>query len=163
VIRKGFTLIECLIYLVLIAFIATISISAIKQLWDVCIRSEKKRTLLINMMAAHDVLLHDLQQAPQTKKKWKICDASCLIWRNQNEEDRGWVHEEGSLFRITGIYDSKKKSWQKKSKNLVAPGIQKVQFTYCGSSEISHIDFALQDSYYTVQNRAILAKRELYE
>jgi prepilin-type N-terminal cleavage/methylation domain-containing protein len=161
--KNGFTLIELMCYLTLLAFIALASMHWVVQVWKTCLTYEKKRVFLINVMAAHDSLLRDIIEAPRMLTQWKMKEPSRLIWRTNNHNDLCWMQEKDTLVRIEGIFDSKKQVWQKKAKNMVVPDIKTVQFDcHSNKTEMLYIDFTVANADFRVDNRGILMQRSLH-
>jgi hypothetical protein len=159
--RSGMTILEVLIYLTLstvITILATqLMVQVIKQ-----VRAEgHKRTAWINLIAAHDQLCRDLQEAPSTSDRWKTRSSHCLIWQLDDENDRGWLYEENKLMRIEGHYDGTKGCWLKQSKNLVVADLPTFRCQCIGNQEILYCDCILADTYRTITNRVTFLKRRI--
>lgn len=159
--RTGFTILELLIYLTLFALISTATIRFIVTLWQTCRDQEKKQASLIQLSAAHDLLMRDLQMAPAEKNKWKIRSGSALIWSQEATKDIGWLNQNDSLVRIEGVYNAKKGVWQKKIKSLVLPSATKIQFACHEDNQIICIDFVIADAHHTMENTCMPLKRSL--
>ncbi len=152
------TLIELIIYLALFTFIAMASMNFIVRFWHISLQYQKKQVSLINLMAAHDLLLYDIRHAPDSKTAWKVQKETELIWQ-QDTTDIGWLYEKEALFRIEGIYKAKEEVWHTKTKNLVVPALKSVLFTYHGNGQVRWVDFSFIDAYHTINARAILLER----
>ncbi len=159
--RKGVTIIEFLVYLAIFSLIIMISMDWIVRLWQTCLFYSKKRVCLVNLSAAHDMLIRDLQNAPSSAANWKMKTTSQLIWTASTKKDICWMYENNTLVRIEGSYNEKKKQWKKKTKNLVASSIKKANFTCKEEGQIGYVDFTIADAYYTMNNSVMLLKRSL--
>lgn len=157
--NSGMTLIELIVYLALFTFIAMASISFITRFWQTSMQYQKRQVSLINLMAAHDLLCNDIRHAPRNKTAWKMRHATELIWQRQDGIDIGWLYENEALFRSEGLYNEKEGIWHKRTKNLVAPALQKVLFTCHGNEDIAWVDFSLIDAYHTIDARVILLQQ----
>lgn len=144
--NEGMLLIELLLYLTLFTGMALVTMRWAVGMWQISYHMQKKRTALLHIISAHDLLVHDLQQV--LPDAWQLHESTCLIWQGL-DEDKGWLYEKESLWRIQGIYNNPEKQWYKKSKNLVAPGLKKVHFTYRGA----WIDCTLENEYYAINTR----------
>lgn len=155
--NEGILLVELMVYLVLFTGITIATIRWAAGVWQTSCYFQQRRIALINLMAAHDLLVHDIQQAPKDAQKWKLYTPHCLIWQG-SVDDIGWLYDKESLWRIQGIYT--KGQWHKKSKNLAAPAIKKVCFTY-HAGDNPWIDCTLENSYGAITTRIACDERVL--
>ncbi len=148
--RKGFTLLEVIIYILLFSFITLATSLWIARLWQFCVAKEKKQVSLITLYCAHDILSRDICNAPADKTKWKENNETCLIWHTQ-KGDIGWTQDDGQLVRIEGRYNKKQKKWTKKTKNKLAT-TKRVQFKVVGDTYIDYVEFTIADDITSVKN-----------
>ncbi len=139
---NGFTLLEMMLYVLFVSFIATATASWMVRLWTASTARNKKQAMLITLYTAHDMLVRDIHDASTDRSKWKEIGTECIIWHTK-EGDVGWQREQEQLVRRDGRYSAKKKQWGKQTKNLIADHIDEVRFVCTGDPEISHISFAI--------------------
>lgn len=114
---NGYSLIEYCVYL------ACCAVSALIISWYVLdflkISQKHFHHEQLAYLGAIQLLGNDLLYAPQDRHKWHRIQVDSLIWKN-HIQDVGWYLHNNNLWRITGHYDSKKGTWGKHKKNLIA-------------------------------------------
>ena len=138
----GFTLLEIMLYLLFVSFIATATASWMVRLWQALRARNAQQESLIALYTAHDMLLRDVNAAPADRKQWKEMELECIIWHTKAGEV-GWQREQKQLIRREGRYHHKKKQWSKQTKNLIAHQVDTVCFMCKGEPEIAHVAFSL--------------------
>ena len=155
---EGMTLLDFMIYLLLLAMITTLSASWVARLWPSFMAQTRKRASLVTLYTAHDVLRRDLKKAPHSTDGWKKRDSSFIVWKN-GEKDVGWKKENNTLVRITGRFDAKKEVWKKSTKSMIAKQIDTVSFAVKGS--IDAVSFTLKEGNVVVTNEVRFETRKL--
>lgn len=148
--REGFTLLELLIYILFLSFIALAAATLMVRLWQASSNRHKKQESLITLYTAYDMLLRDIHQATADREQWKEVDKECIIWRTKRG-DVGWQREDEQLVRREGRYHKKKNRWSKQTKNLIAKHVDAVQFVCVGEPEIAHVSFFITTGSTTVE------------
>ncbi len=156
--RLGFTFIEVLIYLCLFAVIATASASWIAHLWTMFVNQSGKRTTLLNLYSAHDVIMRDARSAPQDPSKWKKRDTNFILW-NCGEKDIGFMVEKDSLMRVEGTFDGER--WQRVTKSVLIKPIEQVSFRVQENGTIISVQFSIVSKDLSVENTVFLNQRKL--
>ncbi len=156
--RKGFTLIEFMVYLTLFAVIVLAMASWISQLWPFYMKLTKQRVALINLHTAHDLFIRDIRTAPIDLKKWDILSDEKIIWNNKDNYI-SWEKRKDALIRIEGNYNSVKKQWGKKSQSLLVKPIDIVQFKVHGKEQIKRVSFIFKQEEIMVKNEISLCRK----
>ena len=146
--RNGFSLLEFLIYFTLLSFLATTIFSWLARSHHILKNRSKQAAGLLQLYAAHDVLVRDLHAAPALREHWKKIDTKELVWC-AGEYDVGWRLEGKKLLRLQGHYDAGQQQWKKKRKSVVAD--QMATFvcscalgSSAGYAVVERIDFEMQ-------------------
>jgi len=150
--RRGLTIIEFLVYLVLFTLISTMTASWIAHLWTSFMKQSKERVSLINMYTAHDCLVRDIVNCSGIIH----CSARSLILQEANGAVE-WALENKRLTRTQGAYDINNQEWKKKTKNIIAPVIEKTLF----NKENHVISFSLQQGKIKVENNISLRSQRV--
>jgi len=140
--RKGFTLIEMMLYVLFIAFIAMATASLMVHLWQSLYTRNQKQELLITLYLAHDMLVRDLHDAPVDPLLWKEIQHDTLIWHTK-KGDIGWQRKQKQLVRKEGRYNAQKHRWSKVTISLIANQVTQVSFTCTRKPEIDCISFII--------------------
>jgi type II secretory pathway pseudopilin PulG len=138
----GFTLLEIMLYLLFISFIAMLTASWMVRIWQISTARNAKQQSLMTLYTAHDMLLRDVNAAPADRKQWKEMELECIIWHTK-AGDVGWQREQKQLIRREGRYHHNKKRWGTQTKNLIADDIDTVRFIGKGESEIEQVSFSI--------------------
>ncbi len=157
--KSGLTIIECLVYLSLLSFIATASMALITHLWQAGLQQMRKEQSMLVLYSAYDSIAQDLHAAPQEKNAWKVTSSNMIIWQ-QDKEDIGWIIDKKSLLRITGTYNKKSKKWSKKQTSLVAH-LARGTFVWAHKSGRTFIQIKLSDEKNQVEGTVGISTLEM--
>lgn len=127
VVRRGFLLIEFIIYFAVATTLFTVSFQAVSSLYLRMLGQSTFVNRLTEWHCAQDVFARDVQRAPCQRWLFKKVTEQSLIWA-QGNEDIGWILEDGTLMRYAGTYDVVKQEWKKKVKSLVVQDVQRCVF-----------------------------------
>ena len=124
-IKKGFSLISFLLYLLLFSIITGIICHIITTLIIPSIFSLKKTQSIISMHIASDFFVRDMKNIKNDGCTWKVILPLELIWHTK-DYDVGWFFHQNSLQRTEGIYNG---LWQNAKRSVIAKGIANATFT----------------------------------
>ncbi len=146
--KNGFSLLEFLVYFMLLSFLATTIFSWLAHSHHTLKNRSRQATELLQLYAAHDVLVRDLRAAPALREHWKKIHTKELIWHVGNH-DVGWRVEDKKLLRLEGRYDAEKQQWMKKTKSVVADKVAAFvclceQGNAAGYQVVERVDFEIQ-------------------
>ena len=138
--RRGFMLMEFLIYLALFAVIMLALMGMVAQLWIPAMSHTKRQSCRIDLVTAYDCFIRDVKTAQAEKTSWKIISANAIVF-TAGDHDIGWTVKEGNLIRIEGTFNVKKATWQKATKSLIIKNIDKTIFEVRGDPEVQCVSF----------------------
>jgi type II secretory pathway pseudopilin PulG len=124
--QHGFSVIECMVYFVLITFLIMLLLGWIVQLQ---VRLKKNQDQIVQLTAvyvAHDLFRNDVLSAVPDKESWKKISDTELIW-HAHDMDIGWLYEQGKLFRYQGTYHAHG-TWNNLIKSVVADSLGSVRY-----------------------------------
>jgi len=124
----GFSLIECMIYCMVLAILFMTWFHGMVVAHTAFVKKATKTIQLSNVYAAHDMLIRDIRHAPSKSTQWKLCTNTQLIW-HQQENDIGWMIHNNTLFRIEGTYDAERQKWCKKKQSVALFDVARISFT----------------------------------
>lgn len=127
--RKGFSLIECMIYCILTIFLLYLVVP-----WSIRVLSLnaiifKNIQLFVDTSITRDLFVKDIFDSSNHKDNWIIVSEKCLLWRNQRNSYIEWSCKNNALYRSVGIYNEKEKKWNKKHTDLVLKDVKEAYFT----------------------------------
>jgi len=126
--RRGSTLIEFTLYLLVAVLVTSICSRALHTGYRFFIEGTRRSTRLMEIYTALDVFARDIRAASNVKDDWKLTNDVDLVWRGPNG-DIGWSCKKGSLWRVAGVFDGEQRVWRKRSKSLVAQASDECCFT----------------------------------
>lgn len=97
--RKGFSLIECMVYIAGLSMIALIITQFTNYSYNIMSKNMLKNSLLMTCTAAGDALAKDLQKAPPMSA-WLSSDENNYCWQENNTTVR-WHIESQKLIRTS--------------------------------------------------------------
>jgi hypothetical protein len=153
--RKGFMLMEFLIYLALFTVIMLALMGMVAQLWIPAMSYTKKQSCRIDLVTAHDCFMRDVKNAKAEKTSWKIISSNTLIF-TAGDHDIGWTVKEGDLIRIEGTFNVKKATWQKATKSLIVKDIDKTIFAINGDPEVQYVSFLFAKAGDEIKSEVVL-------
>lgn len=95
----------------------------------------KKNNKLVSLYAAQDVLAHDIMLADDDEMHW-IEKTNELICKTI-QADIGWHFKNNRLYRISGEYDFKCQTWNRKNTALIATHVN--AFNYWLERKNKHV------------------------
>jgi len=132
--RDGFSLIECMVYCVIVATIMMLWFNGVASFTRVCTTQAGQINLTSTAYSALDVFVRDIRKAPHNFNEWPLMtDTACVF--KLDEYSIGWEYKDGQLFRYQGNYNGSDKQWVKKTKSLVLDALQGCSFAYNRSNQ----------------------------
>lgn len=117
-VRKGFTLIECIVYVTICAFFSLLVFKFYALVSIHCAKIKKAIEVRSLLDMVQDRMRRDILQASaDVKYSASMAHELVLQLRDQNI---GWRLEKERLYRIVGIYDFEHKAWKTSAKTIVA-------------------------------------------
>jgi hypothetical protein len=120
--RAGFSVIEFLIYFLIMSLLFMVSIEWILHMH----RRYKKNKADIFCSVKIGGVIHylrcDIQRISTDECHWKLFDYERYIW-SDGSLDIGWELKKRCLWRSEGHYKADMKTWSKRSKSLIAQNI----------------------------------------
>ena len=105
------------------------------------------------VMVAYDSLTKDIRSAPAYYNQWLHITEQEIIWRGVSS-DVGWCVQQEKLFRLEGRYNAEKKTWEKKSKNLIVNHEKQIHFRVITLDDmVKGVAFGIGDATYYVAIR----------
>lgn len=126
-IKKGFSLLSFLLYLVVFSTIAFCVCHIITILILPSFSAIKKSQSLISLHIAADFFVRDIHYMRENEYLWRLISPNEIIW-HQNEGDRGWRFFNNCLERREGTYNGNG-TWKNATTSLVAKNILATIFT----------------------------------
>lgn len=120
-VKKGFSLIECMVYLSLLTVLVPMVFVWLSSFSSSALKQNQLHTV-IDLYLARDFIVQDIQKGSADIRQWKLTRTNYLIW-NMGNDDIGWELRDNKLYRYSGQYDQKKDQWNVKSKSVIAQGI----------------------------------------
>jgi len=124
---SGFTIIEWLIYFFLITTVLTGIFHFVATTQQKLLHLSKKSSAVAQLCGALDALVHDLATAPTDLQKWTLLGPGQISWK-KSDGTIGWNLNKKNLYRSYQQFDKNKQAWGKKKKNIVARGVESIQF-----------------------------------
>lgn len=126
--KKGFSLIELMIYLMLLCmlslFVSRFCINWYRTFFTELVAARHMQ----QAVTALTLMQHDLEMAPAQQHEWYVMEPNLLIVNTQNYT-LGWLVQDGTLYRAVGNYNSKTNSWKTRKKQQAAKGIAQFNTT----------------------------------
>ena len=123
--RQGFSLIECMVYATLLAFMSLLTAS-----W--MIRSStmvRSQTACANVCSksglVFDYLAKDIKTALSDNASWPVRERNSIIF-NTGDGAIGWKQKGSVLYRTTGIY--RRGRWSEHFTSVVERGVRECRF-----------------------------------
>lgn len=125
--HKGFSLIECLVYVLIVGLLANMLFMWVVRIQQTVYQQAKDQTVTVGIYSAQDLMARDLSMAPSAMSDWKVMSGTQLIWHGPTI-DTGWALEDGKLYRYEGHYSLENHSWSARAKSLVSDQIATCNF-----------------------------------
>lgn len=126
--KEGMTLIECMIYCALLAWMGML----VAQLGHRYVRLTQslgnQSKLMADVCVAGDLLARDVASALPQGDNWKLVKLNSLIF-NVNNKQVGWTVVNNQLVRFVGAYDAANDKWRSYSRSLTLDWVENVLFT----------------------------------
>ncbi|MDR3550540.1 MAG: hypothetical protein P4L31_03945 [Candidatus Babeliales bacterium] len=162
-IKKGFSLIECMVYSFLFILLTTMLFGWLSAVQSRAMRTNKDDSLGVE--CAFDMFSRDVRMAPSAPELWKKITKHELIWHTDKHDVCWRLAKNGKsqaweLFRIEGNYSMYNDTWIKKSKSLIVKDIQDLIFDVRLDEydQVFQVEYTCDKKVYsvTVRNRRIL-------
>lgn len=127
--KDGFSLLECMVYCMLIAIVMMVWFTGVASFTRTCTAQADQTNLLSTVYSALDVLVRDVRKAPRNLYAWSLMSNVAFIFK-VDDLFIGWEYKDGHLLRYQGNYDHITKQWSKKTKSLVLDNVQQCAFTF---------------------------------
>lgn len=115
---QGYSLIEFMVYLVLLAFFVMLTFFFVTSFYSHTTSHTKVLKHIVDITNAKDILLNDIKGALSNSQWWE--DDELLIWRlSASKEDVQWRIVKNKLVRTTGRYNYKTKKWKERVNSTV--------------------------------------------
>ena len=144
--QKGFSLLEFLVYFLLLILFGTLLFHGAVSMHLQLTKAGRQGAAVLSLHAAADVLTRDLRTVPAEQTYWKKITDHELVWQTGNTTC-GWRIEKNQLCRYEGTYDGKKRQWSKRTKSVVADGVHTLAFQMHGGEHqqsIASISFVIE-------------------
>lgn len=126
--KKGFLLIESLVYISCVTLLVLLFMACVATLYTkVKNQVQITKAYLNGMIALHTCVL-SLKKASCNGAAWKERSKATLIFTGAKGDDYGWEFKGIKLRYVQGKYDSLSKRWYKHSNNLVLDAIKQGYF-----------------------------------
>lgn len=149
-ISSGTTIIEFLIYFLLLMFLVIASGRVGMMLWQSTLSFGKKRASFISLLAAHDHFIRDVKKTWYKTNCWQqVGDSQCSFILPDNQLIT-WKIKNGVLVRQIKTYSSKSKKWKAKNSQVMVPHILKASFEM--SQDRRGLQLVLHAENYMIEN-----------
>jgi len=128
--KNGFSLIECMVYCVLMATIMLIWFNGVASFTRLCNTYAYHTNALSTVYSALDVFARDIRKAPHAAYLWPLVTDTAFIFTLPDSTSIGWECTDGQLLRYQGNYNSVAQQWSKKTKSLILDTIQTGSFAF---------------------------------
>jgi hypothetical protein len=121
--KKGFLLLECCVYLMICAILTVTIMRWLTQTAAEAGRvvESTDRSVMSNLV--HDVLMRDIQTAPNNRAAWLCINADQIVWKMNDSTTVGWYNQKNQLIRKEGTYDAIRKEWGKHHTSTIGYGV----------------------------------------
>lgn len=89
---------------------------------------QEKNHAVAHTHAVVDLLVRDMQHAPQQYHLWKKIRYSSVIWHTSSS-DQGWIFKKGKLYAEHGTYDAYAGRWRKRAVGITLNNVTSVLFS----------------------------------
>lgn len=119
--RQAFFIFEAVIYLALVSICMVIFMRAIADVMNHTQTSGERAYSFVNVTTALDTCVRDVWKG--TWKGIKVDEKGFVVVTNA-AKDYGWELKKGTLYRVEGIYDSKRNRWSKRKRNKITSNVE---------------------------------------
>lgn len=141
--KNGFSLIECMLYCILVAVIMMLWFNGVASFTRLCTAQANQTNSIATVYSALDVFVRDVRKAPHNLIQWPLMTDTVFIFA-LNDSSIGWEYKDGQLLRYHGNYNGNNKQWIKKTKSLVLDNVQACFFVFNHSNHtMMSIEIAL--------------------
>ena len=141
--RSGFSLIECMVYCIMVATIMMLWFNGLASFTRLCTAQSCQINSISTAYSALDVFVRDIRKAPHPLFVWPLTMDTAFIFK-LDDLFIGWEYADKKLFRYQGDYNNKTKQWIKRSKSLVLDNVQECSFSFnCFNQDIVSIKIML--------------------
>lgn len=141
--KNGFSLIECMVYCILVAMIMMLWFNGVGSFTRLCTAQANQTNSITTVYSALDVFVRDVRKAPRNFIQWPLITDTAFIFSADNYSI-GWEYKDRQLLRYHGNYNSNNKQWVKKTKSLVLDNVHACSFAYTHSNHaMMSIEIAL--------------------
>lgn len=128
--RAGFSLIECMVYCLLIATIMMLWFNGVASFTRICTAQAYQTNSLSAVYSALDVFARDIRRAPHATYLWPVITDTAFVFTLPDLSNIGWEYRDDQLIRYHGNYNNAKKQWIKKTKSLILDNVQTCSFIF---------------------------------
>jgi len=125
--KGGFTLIECMVYIVVLSIIVLLFFSGTLHLYRVIRISARSNSCMLSLYSAGDTFARDIRLRPPFKNHIEY-SANGIIWYYQDSRAIGWFLKDEALVRVEGIYTLGTGTWSDHTKSIICKPITTVRF-----------------------------------
>jgi hypothetical protein len=128
-VRSGFSLIEFLLYFVLMTMMVMLTMDWIVSCHVRVANISRMCTEYIALTAAHDLVMRDLACAHVDNAYWKKITPTGAIW-SVGQNDIGWEVCDTILMRHQGLYDAERDAWLTVHSYKVADAVKRLTIVH---------------------------------
>lgn len=111
---KGFSLLECMVYCAVAAYMMALVAPCAFHLIDQCKRRAQQQVQCIRQQVCNDVLIRLLETAPACCDEWQSQTSNSPIWFDvHHQHHKGLLIKDTSLCLRYGKYNKTKQQWSK--------------------------------------------------
>ncbi len=130
---NGFSLLEFVVYLGLISFMAVLFLGVVSRTQFRFMKNLHKHEVLLRQVLAIDLLRRDLMSASMLNSDWDVCNG---VFKKMTLTKTGqpqsacvcWFIGKTGLSRVQGQYDFCRHEWESKSSSLVCRSIKYIRY-----------------------------------
>ena len=145
---KGFSLIECMIYCAVAAYMLMMIAPCAVRMIEQCKEVAQQHVHLVAQQSGIDVVNRLFQSAPASREQWQSVQAHNPIWFDvQHNHHKSLLIKENNLCLRYGHYDPKKQRWSKYKTTKIMHGVTELTTDYTTKNDyIAAISYSLVQS-----------------
>lgn len=144
--KRGFTLIECMVYVALVGVLSACAIHCVLQHYGAISQSIARSMRCSACYLARDLLVRDIRMAQNSAAHWHMPSSHYVVWRT-HATDIGWEHKDDRLIRYEGHYNPAERKWHAIKKSTALMPIKNASFALEQRNDIIHaLNFSLQEN-----------------
>jgi type II secretory pathway component PulJ len=128
--KSGFSLIECMVYCLIMATIMMLWFNGVASFTRICTAQMYQTNSLSTVYSALDVFTRDIRKAPHATYVWPVITDIAFVFTLPDASSIGWEYKNNRLLRYHGQYNSATKQWIKKTKSLILTDVQTCSFLF---------------------------------